>query len=60
LGFLLTQALTALAGTIHQQALVITYSECFWVLGVALVVMMPLVFLLRQPARNGQPAEMGH
>ncbi len=55
-----TQALTALAGTVHQQALIITYSECFWVLGVALILLMPLVFLLRQPPRGANPSEMGH
>jgi DHA2 family multidrug resistance protein len=55
-----TQALAALAGTVHQQALIITYSECFWVLGVALVLLMPLVFLLRPQPRNADPSEMAH
>ena len=55
-----TQAMAALAGTVHQQALIITYSECFWVLGVALILLMPLVFLLRPRPRNANPSEMGH
>jgi DHA2 family multidrug resistance protein len=55
-----TQAMASLAGTIHQQALIMTYSECFWVLGVALILMTPLVFLLRQPPRIGNSPEMGH
>lgn len=54
------QALAALAGQIRRQALVITFSECFFVLGVALLVMLPLVLLLRTPPRLGAPAEMGH
>ena len=51
----------SIAGTVRQQAFVITYSECFWALGVALLAMLPLVFLLRPPPRvGGPPAEMGH
>lgn len=52
-----TQALLQLSGTIRQQALVITYSECFWVLGTGLLLLMPLVFLLRAPARKAQAGE---
>jgi DHA2 family multidrug resistance protein len=33
--------------------LVITYSECFWILAVGLIVMSPLVLLLRPPPRGG-------
>jgi DHA2 family multidrug resistance protein len=54
------QALRAWAGTIHQQAMVITYSECFWVLGVALLAMMPLVLLLRPPPRGAPPPADAH
>jgi hypothetical protein len=36
------------------QATVMTYSDCFVVLGFALLAMIPLVFLLRKPpARAG-------
>jgi len=55
-----SQAMASLAGTIHQQALIITYSECFWVLGIALILLMPLVLLLRAPPRGANSAEMGH
>ncbi len=48
------QAMRSLAGTIQQQALVITYSEAFWVLGIALVAMTPLVFLLKAPKPGQQ------
>ena len=54
------QALASISGLIRQQSLVITYSECFWVLGVALVAMLPLVLLLRAPPRMGGPVETGH
>jgi DHA2 family multidrug resistance protein len=45
------QALEQLAAQIHQQAMVMTYSDCFWLLGVCLALMLPLVMLLRAPAR---------
>jgi DHA2 family multidrug resistance protein len=41
------QAMQQLALQIHQQALVMTYADCFWVLGVGLIVLMPMVLLLR-------------
>jgi DHA2 family multidrug resistance protein len=43
------QAIGQLAQQIHLQALVMTYSDCFWVLGVGLIVLMPMVLLLRRP-----------
>ncbi|HTV78634.1 MAG TPA: DHA2 family efflux MFS transporter permease subunit [Steroidobacteraceae bacterium] len=50
------QAIASLAGQIHQQAMVMTFSDCFWILGVGLVVMMPLLFLLRAPNPMSRPA----
>jgi len=50
------QALKQLAAQIDLQALVITYSECFWMLGVALLASISLVFLLRTPRRGGTTA----
>jgi DHA2 family multidrug resistance protein len=41
------QALGQLAGQIYQQAAVITYSETFYVLGVALLLCIPLALVLR-------------
>ena len=54
------QALGSLAATVQQQATVMTYSDCFSILGVALVVMIPLVFLLRLPAPGAPVAEAAH
>jgi DHA2 family multidrug resistance protein len=53
------QALRQLANVVHQQALVMTYSECFWIMGIGLLLMTPLVFLLRAPPRGG-PIVEGH
>jgi DHA2 family multidrug resistance protein len=44
------QAIGQLAQEIHVQALVMTYSDCFWCLGVGLIVLMPMVLILRRPA----------
>lgn len=43
------QAFGQLANEISQQALVMTYSESFFVLGIALVCCIPLALLLRAP-----------
>jgi DHA2 family multidrug resistance protein len=48
------QAIGQLALQIHQQAMVITYSDCFWILGVGLLVMLPMVALLRAPPARPQ------
>jgi DHA2 family multidrug resistance protein len=49
------QAVAQLAAQIHQQAMVMTYSECFWALGVSLILMLPLILLLR-PTPGQQPS----
>jgi DHA2 family multidrug resistance protein len=51
------QALKQLTGVVHQQAMVISYSECFFVLGCAMILMMPLLLLLRPPRRRAPIAE---
>jgi len=48
------QAMGSLAHTIQQQAMVITYSEAFWILGICLIAMTPLVFLLKAPKLGQQ------
>jgi MFS transporter, DHA2 family, multidrug resistance protein len=44
------QALGSLAAQIHVQAMVMTYSDCFWLSGAMLLGMLPLVLLLRRPS----------
>ena len=52
------QALGQLAGEMQQQASVITFSETFFVLAVALVLCIPLALFLRRPTQAAAPA--GH
>lgn len=54
------QALGQLAAQIHIQALVMTYSDCFWVSGAVLLATIPLAFLLRQPRRGAEISMGGH
>jgi hypothetical protein len=37
-----------------------TFSDCFWVLGVGLLVMMPLLLLLRSPKPALRPVLEAH
>jgi DHA2 family multidrug resistance protein len=51
------QALGQLASQIQTQSIVITYSETFWVLGIALLACIPLAFLLKNPRPGSAPVE---
>jgi MFS transporter, DHA2 family, multidrug resistance protein len=54
------QAIGQLGVQIHQQAMVMTYSDCFWILGVGLLFLLPLVLLLRAnpiAAVNREPGQ---
>ena len=53
------QALGQLAGQMQQQAAVITYSETFHVLAVALLLVLPLALFLRKPQPGPSPAQSG-
>ncbi len=55
-----TQAVGSLMATIQQQATILTYSDCFFLLGVGLLAMMPLAFILRRPPPGGAPVEAAH
>ena len=50
-------ALQALAGTIQQQAFVMTYNDIFWTMALATLATLPLVFFLR-PLPKGQSLAM--
>ncbi|MGF7130230.1 DHA2 family multidrug resistance protein [Paraburkholderia sp. EB58] len=52
------QAIGQLTATMQLQALVMTYSETFYVLGIALLLCIPLAFFLKRPAA-GTPSA-GH
>jgi MFS transporter, DHA2 family, multidrug resistance protein len=49
------QAIGQLARQIHLQAMVMTYSDCFWILGIGLIVLLPIVLVL---PRNAMPPAM--
>jgi len=55
------QALRQMAGEMHRQASVMTFSETFYVLGIALMVCIPLVFFLRKTTQPlGARPSAGH
>jgi DHA2 family multidrug resistance protein len=47
------RAIRLVAGEVQRQALVMSYVDGFWIMGVGLLVAAPLVFLLRRPAPGG-------
>lgn len=52
-------AMRTLGSTIQQQALVMTFNDIFWILGVFILCVMPLVLFLR-PLPKGRPAAAMH
>jgi DHA2 family multidrug resistance protein len=50
------QAIGQLAQQIHLQAIVMTYSDCFWILGVGLIVLLPIVMVLPRQVMPPAPA----
>ena len=55
------QALAQFAAQIQQQAAVMTYSETFYVLAIALMTCIPLALLLKTPSSQpGRPPSAGH
>ena len=53
------RALGQLAGEIQQQAMVMTFSEVFYLLGMALLCCVPLALLLKTPPHHA-PVRGGH
>jgi len=53
------RSLAQIAAQIHMQAIVITYSETFWLLGIALAACIPLALLLKKPTAQ-TPSSAGH
>jgi DHA2 family multidrug resistance protein len=40
-------------GTVQRQATMLAYIDCFWFLGVAILLMVPTVFLMKKPKAGG-------
>ncbi|WGS53328.1 multidrug efflux MFS transporter [Paraburkholderia sp. D15] len=53
------RALGQLGVQIQTQATVMTYSETFYLLGIALLACIPLALMLKTPRRNGPPPPSG-
>jgi MFS transporter, DHA2 family, multidrug resistance protein len=45
-----------LQGNLIRQAGMLSYIDNFWLLGVAILVMVPLVFLMKRPPTGGEMA----
>ena len=53
------QALGMTYGNVVRQAAAMSFLDCFWLMGVAMLVMLPLVFIMRRPPKHAQPAAEG-
>ena len=47
------QAYALIQGTAERQATMLAYIDCFWFLGVAILCMVPMVFLMRKSKPGG-------
>jgi len=47
------QAYALLQGTVFRQAAMLAYIDCFWFLGLAIMLMVPMVFLIRKSKPGG-------
>ncbi len=50
------RAYALLQGNFFRQATMLAYIDNFWLLGVAILVMVPLVFLMKRPRTGGEIA----
>jgi DHA2 family multidrug resistance protein len=47
------QAYALIEGTVARQATMLAYIDCFWLLGVAILAMVPMVFLMKKSRPGG-------
>lgn len=45
---------------VQQQAAALSFVDCFWLLGVTMFLMIPIVFIMKKPPRHQGPVSMGH
>jgi MFS transporter, DHA2 family, multidrug resistance protein len=48
------RAYAGLSGMVQRQAAMLSFNQVFWLMGMLFLLMLPLVFLMRRPARRGQ------
>jgi DHA2 family multidrug resistance protein len=47
------QAYALIQGTVAREATMLAYLDCFWFLGVAILAMVPMVFLIKKSKPGG-------
>ena len=52
-GTLLGRPYALIQGTVERQAAMLSYIDCFWFLGVAILAMVPMVFLMKKSKPGG-------
>jgi MFS transporter, DHA2 family, multidrug resistance protein len=50
------KALTAIYGLVQKHAAMLSFVEAFWIMGVMFLLMLPFIFLLRNPRPASQPS----
>jgi len=50
------KAWAMIQGTVIRQATMLAYIDCFYILGIAILAMIPLVFLMKKPKTGGSMA----
>jgi len=53
------EALGIAYGMVQKQARTLSFVDCFWLLGVIMIVLIPVVFIMKRPPRDTAPAA-GH
>lgn len=47
-------------GQVLRQAMTMSFIDCFWLLGIVMIVLIPVVFIMRRPPRQARPGPVGH
>lgn len=54
------QALGTAYAIVLRQATAMSFIDCFWLMAVTMLALIPLVFIMRKPPRHTGPAGIGH
>jgi len=52
------QAMGMMYSSVLRQASAMSFLDCFWLLGVAMIVLLPVIFIMRRPPKHDRPS--GH